>query len=95
MDNNDGVSMPGGYQINEVCRGYFKDNKDEHIQLNTKIDKILLTLFGVDGRDGMAYDVHELKFNVARHSMVVSLIVGALSSIITAIITTIIIKGIA
>jgi len=95
MDNNDGVSIPGSYQINEVCKGYFKDNKDEHQKLNLKIDKILLTLFGEDGRDGMAYDVHELKFNVARHSMTVSLFVGMASSIVTAIITAIIIKGIA
>lgn len=95
MDNNDGVTIPGGYQINEVCKGYFSDNKDEHRQLNIKIDKILLTLFGEDGRDGMAFDVHELKFNVARHSMTISLFVGIASSIITAIITTILLKGIA
>jgi len=67
------------------CKQMFSSIKSDN-------QKVLLALFGVDGRDGLVADVAEIKHDKRSINYVGTVVVSMLSSIITAVVTALIIK---
>jgi len=78
-------STPHNPTVLPECKQMFGSIKSDN-------QKILLALFGADGRDGLVADVAEIKHDKRSINYVGTVVVSMLSSIITAVVTALIIK---